>query len=331
MFKKINLFTILLVVLLSCSTCSNEIDPNALPTFDGISIDENTVFMFDRKDDKVHKIYAIDTKNSKKIYTYEFKRKIIFDFEYDASFDINPYILLLSGEVLKLEVKTGKVKKFDLQYAQESISITDKRLWINQYQVGLENTPRDYHTYDPKTDKIEKVTLPEGVYYGYSGFINDCYYLPLDYGLGTPAKIYNLTQEKIVNNSLFTNKYTSFYFYLNNYLEAFSDITKIDVYFINSIEPVLNYNYLFSYDGSQYSGLEILEDSNFIYHVGRENVIKRNKNNNYAIEKIATFDNNSSGGSWGAYCKNGYIWLVSENNDGAYKVNMDDLSYEVVK
>ncbi|HOV13725.1 MAG TPA: hypothetical protein PK771_05535 [Spirochaetota bacterium] len=323
----------LIFMCLSCSSCSNEIDPNYLPTFDPIDVDENTVFMFSRKDDKVHKIYAIDTKNSKKIYTYEFKRKIIYSFEYDASFDMNPYILLNGGEVLKLEVKTGKVKRLDLQYAQASICITDNKLWINQYQGGSENTPKEYHIYDPKTDKIEKTTLPEGVYFGYAGSIDNSYYLPLYYGDGIPAKIYNLTTKRIISNNLLSKEYDVFYFELDNYLLAsVPDSTKLDLYFINSIDPLFSYNYLFSVDAQEtLLFAKMFEDDNYIYLVSREDIIKRNKNNNYAIEKIVSFDNKSSGGSGGTYCKNGYIWLTSENDDGAYKINMSDLSYEVVK
>ena len=251
MIRKVAMFLTLIFVIIFCYNCSSEIDPDKL-TFDPINVDENTIFMFDGKDDKVHKIYAIDTKNSKKIYTYEFKKMLIFSFVYDASLDQNPYILLPSGKVLKLDIKAGKIKKIDLDDAQESICITDNKLWMCQSSKdGVGNL---YNIYDPKTETIEKKTLSEkGSYYGDSGVINGNRYLPLYYGSAS-AKIYNLSQERIVNNNLFTKEYTSFNFYLNNYLSSYiAGLNTLDIYFVDSIEPTFIKRFLFSMDIAQIS------------------------------------------------------------------------------
>jgi len=319
--------------MISCYNCSNEVDKNQLPTFNPIDVDENTIFLVNRKDDDVHKIYAIDTKKNKKIYTYDFKRKVVYDLMFDASFDMNPYIILLSGEALKLDVKSGKLKRFDVKYTPEVLSVIDNKLWITPSGVGLKDTPKDYFTYDVKTDKSEYITIPEGMFWGSWMNIDNKHYLPLDINANKP-KIYNLTTGKILEDNLFNKEYYGCSFEGKQYLNAWYYNTNYDLicdlYFINSFEPTINYNFLFSTD-PKYSFSKMFEDVNYIYMINRNDITKVNKNNSFKVEKKVTFDNKSSGGSLGFYHKNGYIWLTSEENDGAYKVNMDDLSYEIIK
>ncbi|MBP7552680.1 MAG: hypothetical protein KA885_04580 [Spirochaetes bacterium] len=331
MNKKIT-FLIFGLIFLYCCNCSNEIDPGYYPIFDGINADENTIYFVNRSNDEVHKIYAVDTKKENKIYTYEFDRRkfsnVIYSMVYDVSFDINPYFVFMNGDALKLDVRSGKFIKFDIDYYAGSIAIVDSKLWITPDVPGLENTPVSYFTYDDKYKKTEYIILPEGIFYWSWGRINNIYisiYYAENY-----SNIYNLTTNQM-KRDVFNKKYYIYNFFCNNYLVAWNlDIEKDggEIYFINSFEPELDYKYLFSINTDELVFAEMFEDENYIYLVSREYIIKRNKNNNYDVEKNVRFNNKDS---LGFYCKNGYIWLTCEDYDGAYKVNMDDLSYEIIK
>ncbi len=332
MFKKITLLITMLFLMISCYNCSNEVDKNQLPTFQGINVDINTIFLVNSKDDNVHKIYAIDTKNNRKIYTYEFKKKIIYDLIFDASFDLNPYIILLSGEAFKIDVKSGKLKIFDVKYTPEVLSVIDNKLWITPSGVGFKNTPKDYFTYDVINDKSEYISIPEGLFWGSWMNIDNNYYLPLEYNAENP-QIYNLNSGKILKDVITNSgeKYVAYNFYNNKYLYGWylNNNGKLigDFYLINSFEPNVSYKYLFTTDENYPFSGDLYENNNYLYFVNRHYIITRNKIT-YSMEKIIKLNNTIS---FGSYCKNGYIWLTSEENDGAYKVNMDDLSYEVVK
>ncbi len=52
------------------------------------------------------------------------------------------------------------------------------------------------------------------------------------------------------------------------------------------------------------------------------------KKDNFTVKSFKELNGDSR--TLVTYCRNGYIWLVSDNNDGAYKVDMDDLSYEII-
>jgi len=331
MLKQINIF--FLSILFFCSGCSNEVDKNALPTFDPIDVDENTIFLVNSKDDNVHKIYAIDTRNNRKIYTYEFKNKIIYDLVFDASFDMNPYIILLSGEAFKIDVKSGKLKRIDtdIEYNPQSISLVDNKLWLIPPGGGTNNSKK-YIIYDSKKDQLENIVLPEGFFYGAWARENNNIYLNLNF-ISSQPKVYNMTAGKNIDYNLLRNDYDFFYFYQNKYLvAAIKNSSIVDTYRIDSFQPIFKKEFLFSIDSSKTLIFPAMfEDNDCIYLVSREYVTKRSKSKNYEIEKTVTFYNKSSGGSFGFYCKNGYIWLTSEENDGAYKVNMDDLSYEIIK
>jgi len=328
---KIKLFLpAILIFVLCCCSCSNEIDPNYLPSFDGIEVDENTIFLSNIKDDKKHIIYAVDTSNDKILYKYEFKNLIIYDMEYDASFDTNPYIVLLNGKAIKLNTKTGLCEKFSINFTPERVEVVGDKLWITPTGVGFEGSPKEYYIYDSKTNNTEYITLPEGLFRGDWTFINNCYYLALSissYG----DILYNLTEKKNIGGNFF-NRNHSFYKLSGNYLQdsfisSASDYE--EVYYINSFEP---FNYKSLYKSDKYLLLiNVFEKNNYSYFVeiGNNylNITKRDIINNYIeLKNIQIYD------SWNylTYCKNGYIWCVSEDNDGAYKVDMDDLSYEII-
>jgi len=331
---KKKLFLIIIVVLsLSCCNCSNEIDPDYYPSFDGINGDENTLYFVNRSNDEIHKIYAVDTKNKKKVYTYEFNRKkftnVIYDLVYDSSFDINPYCVFMNGDALKLDVSLGKFIKFDIDYYAGSLSIVDNDLWVIPDTFGLDNKPVDYFIYEPQKNCSKSVSIPEGRFYGSCCILDNNYYLPIEIGDFKYCKIYNLTKKNIFKFYISEEKYDYYWFICNNYIFAsYLDSIKFDVYFLNSFEPKLDYKYLFSINTDELVFATMFEDENYIYLISREYIIKRNKNNNYDVEKTIRFNNKDS---FGFYCKNGYIWLTSEDNDGAYKVNMDDLSCEIIK
>lgn len=325
--KEITLFLILF--LFSCCSCSNEIDPDYLPSFDGIEADKDNIFFLDREN-KCNKIYVINTKENKKVNTYEFKNIYIDYLIYDASFDLNPY-LLINDKLLKFNIESGRLIKNSLDYTPDYLEIVKDKLWVIPMGAGYKNSPKKYLTYDATTDKSEYITIPEGLFSGSYSIIENNIYLPIGFQSDL-AEIYNLTDKKIISSLFNYGKSYKDYFLINNYL--FSPYRNnnyklvYDVYFINSFEPTFNYNYLFTTDENYPFGA-IYDSDNYLYYMDRDYIMLLDKKDNYTVKKFQELNGDSL--YFVTYCKNGYIWLTCEDNDGAYKVNMDDLSYEIIK
>ncbi|MBP7553467.1 MAG: hypothetical protein KA885_08570 [Spirochaetes bacterium] len=318
----------IIFLIFSCCSCSNETDPDYLPTFEGINADANTIFLSNEKDDNKHILYAVDTGENKIIYRYEFNNLKFYDMAYDNSFDFNPYIVFLNGKAIKLNTKTGKCDRFELGFSSDYVEIVGDRLWICPSGAGLEGVSKDYYVYEADNGKGEYVTLPEGLFNGKWTFIDNKYYFSLFMDI-INSKIYNYTNNVIVGNNLFGKKY-ALYRLKGNYLEGILSESYIgEVYYINSFEP-LDGQFLFS--GGILSIIDVFEFGNLVYFLEIDRfselyITMRDKSDGYKQIKQINFNDS---GNYLTYCKNGYIWCVSEDNDGAYKVNMDDLSYEII-
>jgi len=83
----------------------------------------------------------------------------------------------MNGDALKLDVRSGKLVKFNIDYFAGSLAIVDNKLWITPSGPGLENTPVDYFTYNPKNNKTDYITIPGGEFFGSWGIINNNIYL----------------------------------------------------------------------------------------------------------------------------------------------------------
>ncbi|HNZ26393.1 MAG TPA: hypothetical protein PKK13_04125 [Spirochaetota bacterium] len=326
---KIKLFLpAILIFVLCCCSCSNEVDPDYLPSFDGIEANKDNIFFLDRES-KCNKIYVINTKENKKINTYEFNNIYIDYLVYDASFDLNPY-LLINNKLLKFDVEFGRLIEIGLDYTPDYLEIVEDKLWVIPMSVGYKNVPKRYLTYDASIDKTEYIIIPEGLFIGSYFIFNGNTYLPIVFQSDAP-KIYNLTTNKIISN-LFTNDKSYYDYYLiKSYLFSayYNNDNKLvyDVYFVNSFEPTFNYNYLFTTDEEYLFGA-IYENENYLYYMDRDYIMLMDKKDNYTVKSFKELNGDSR--NFVTYCRNGYIWLVSDNNDGAYKVDMDDLSYEII-
>ncbi|MBP7553466.1 MAG: hypothetical protein KA885_08565 [Spirochaetes bacterium] len=284
-----------------------------------------------KSSDNNNNIYAVDTKNSSIMYRYKFNDLILYDLEFDASFDMNVYISFLNGKTVKMNLKTGTLEKFEINYSVDYLSITNGKIWAIPNGIGIENKPKEYYVYDPLVKESEYITIPEGIYLGRHINLNEnCYFEIVIQSTNWISKIYNYSQNRIYDVNLFNKYYSSYRFGLRNYAYAIyedGNRIKADVYYINSFEP-LNVNLIFVTE--DYLLNNIFEKDNFIYFITCSgeiiSIFKTDKTNNYKIIKSVNLNNSKEN----VYCKNGYIWCVSEDNDGAYKVNMDDLSYEVI-
>ncbi|HPY87428.1 MAG TPA: hypothetical protein PLG34_05550 [Spirochaetota bacterium] len=158
---KIKLFLpAILIFVLCCCSCSNEVDPDYLPSFDGIEANKDNIFFLDRES-KCNKIYVINTKENKKINTYEFNNIYIDYLVYDASFDLNPY-LLINNKLLKFDVEFGRLIEIGLDYTPDYLEIVEDKLWVIPMSVGYKNVPKRYLTYDASIDKTEYIIIPRG-------------------------------------------------------------------------------------------------------------------------------------------------------------------------
>lgn len=331
MKNQINLIIVILFLLFSYSSCSNEVDPNYLPSFEGINVDENTIFIYSF-DNKNKKIFAVDTKKSKIIHTYQWRGKSINNFIHDSSFDINPYLDFYDGYIYKFDVKTGNFIKFDAGYYVDLFFIFDNKLWASNWGYGDNNKSFNYFTYESKNNAIEYETISEGNFRGNFLFTDNTYYLELYYN-DKLSKIYNYRTKKIIDINLFEEKYRYLHFKKNNYLVGnyydsnYKDM--YDIYCIDSFEPEIKYRRIFSTDSYwKYIG-NYEEVDNLLYSIDRSYISIRDKNKNYEVILEKEFDSYSS--SWGEYIKNGFIWFVTPDNSGIYKINMKDLTHEVVR
>jgi len=334
---------LLLMILSLFINCSNEIDPDFIPSFDGISADENTIFVTvieDNQGDRklISKIHAIDTKNDKKLYTYEFKRKVI-NLIHDSSFDINPYIWFYDGRIYKLDVKSGILNRLDINFYTENYFIFDNKLWASPHGDGDVDKPVEYFTYNASNNKSEYVTLPEGKFFGDFIKCNSNSYLYLSYysyEKEIPDKFYNYSTGKTVDIILTAKNYEYYSLVGNNYLfcDYYSDDFNwdYDVFGIKSIEPKAEYQFLFTMENEYLFFNNLFENENYIFLVSAEVIVIRDKTNDYEkINTIVLDKDEYSNSSSGYYCRDGYIWIVSKHNDGVYKFNMNSFTYEVIK
>ncbi len=350
MIKKFNLIILLTIFILLLS-CSNEIDPESLPSFDGINANENTIYfltnrgMFDympgRSD--TAKIYAIDTASSKKIYTYEFKRHFVEELVYDASFDINPYILIrqyadaFDNIAVKINVKSGGVERLDIDFNPAHLNIINGRLLLIQ-PTSSSGSSEKYFLYNRNMGAPSPITPPKGTYISDAITLDSNDYLYLYYN--NAPKIYNFTTKKFLNDNLFTTNYGDCSFYSNKYLFAKGSTLDIDVYELTSLEPNLVYSSLFSYNSKHIYNIATYGDDNYLYIVTNEYdsdgyknsaITKRDRQQSYNIIDQITFNNKYI---WQSYYKNGSIWLLAgDNYNGTaevYKINTNDLTYRII-
>jgi len=335
--KKYVVLIFLILFIFLCSSCSNEKEiEETLPSFDPIDANDKTIYL-ESINNYPKKIYAVDTEKERVIYTYILNTGTEA-FAYDPSFDINPYMIFIpttlpgftrSLKALKLDVRSGKLKKVHPEIKLEHLAmltIIDNKLLVKSFD--------NYIIYDPKTNALSHRTIPEGSFSGereHCTFINWKYYILISSGYYENYKIYNLTDSRIVSDNLFDNLY-SLYRLSDHYLQGIVSGPPgkfHDTYYVRSFEP-LDCDLIFSEPYSML--LTTYEKENFVYFLETISltlkITKRDKNNGYSIVKSLFFNDSGDGIT---YCIDGYIWVFSENNNGAYKINMDDLSYTVIK
>ncbi len=359
MKRNFNIMILQTFLLLLFIGCSNEIDPDTLPSFDGINGDENTIYFMTTpssnnygyyydEDDAVDQILAIDTISGKKIYTYEFNkhRYALLGIAHDSSFDINPYILISPfygdrpNKLLKLDVKSGESKQLDIDFIPRCLQIVADRLWsCNLY--GHYDQNKNFFTYNAKTNSSSYINIPTSILKNGMISINNNEYFCIEYtyySSNDNSKVYNLTTKKILSDNFLTRNYNSFSFHSNKYVVAEDSTTDSNgsVYSVDSFEPNLVCTPLFTYNKKNNYISEIYEDSNYLYTIGGEkdnyeykkniSVTKRDKQQNYDIDKTQKISGTYIEKS---YFKNGYLWILNSNYT-IYRVDINDLSYRII-
>ncbi len=320
-FYPLFIFSLFLIFSSGCIDIKEE-ELKPLPTFAPIGADSDTIYLTNYD---TRRVYAVDSKNSKIVYRYDFDGFTIHDLIHDSSFDINPYIILLDGRSFKLDVRSGRAREFNVKYLPNSLAIVDNKLWINP--IG----GNEYFTYDPSSDQSKYITLPHYTFTRNHTKIDGKDYIVFFDSIRNDI-IYNLTDNVVVGDSLFSTQHKT-YVLKSHYLQELNinaEVENHNIYYIKSFEP-LDGNYLFS--TGRFLLRDVYEKDNFAYFLtifGYSNLVisKMDMNDGYAhINSINLKDS----GNFVTYCRYGYIWVVSENNDGVYKINMDDLSYEVIR
>ncbi|HOV13800.1 MAG TPA: hypothetical protein PK771_05915, partial [Spirochaetota bacterium] len=133
-------FILLLFVTMSLTiSCSNEESgEDKLPSFGGITVDENTVYManYDYAD-----FYAVDTLNNGVIKKYEFNRKKFnfYNVEFDISSDNHPYFILegYKPHVIRFKPENGICEDipFTLESGPDGLGFVDSKLWISPFDA----------------------------------------------------------------------------------------------------------------------------------------------------------------------------------------------------
>ncbi|HOJ63488.1 MAG TPA: hypothetical protein PLE45_03605 [Spirochaetota bacterium] len=331
--KRIIILILIINLFLICCQCSNQGWFYTIPKFDPIEVNENTIFGVVsnyRKD----KILVIDVEKEKIIYTYDlssFSERGFFDVFYDLSLDSNIYFTSLDRHFYKLDTKKGELKRIALPQGYEAeyiAQIEDKLLLSYTNYIGK------YVLYSLKTNSIEYIDLP-GFFTGECMYLNGKYYLEFE---GYPYNyLYNYTDKKILSTNLLGKGYWRYC--LNplkldngNYLSCwYNDENEyIDFYYITSLEPPTFIHIQRELDeriGLAYA----YERGNFVYFfigTNKFSVVKRDKANNYAEVK-SILQNTQALSIFHSSIRPPYIWMGS--TDGVYKINMDDLSYKLIR
>lgn len=296
-----------------------------LPSFEGIEVNEDTIFLINsQKYPKYSELYAVDTKKEIVLYRYRFDNILLYDLTFNYAVDDSVYFVLLDGRFIALKTSTGEVKEILIDYSPYLLSFVEEKVWIFPNTPGFEGVPVNYNVYDPKSSKIETVQLPEGLFLGESMVRNQDRYFALQYS-STPARLYNDSKKRFISNSGDLKKYQSIrftvYFIGDEYLAAVNS-GFCDVFKINDIENG-EYEYLFQTEVTA----GIYEDEDYFYFIDREVARKIDKTDFKVIESELPGDSMNIF----SYCKNGSLWIVSDDHNGTYKISMEDFSVQVIQ
>ncbi|HBD92681.1 MAG: hypothetical protein A2015_14705 [Spirochaetes bacterium GWF1_31_7] len=335
MRKKI-FYSINFVITFLLLSCSNEIDPSKpLPSFEGINVDKNTIFVLDRDDVRYHYIYAIDTVKNKIFYSYKFDGIFLGSIVYNYSFDIDGlYVNFIDGRVVRICLSEGKVGEFNIDSNVECIGIFDGKLFLTPCKPGLKNVPVVYSTYDPIRHIFSSVTLPEGIFYPTSYYTSNNGSLLISLSFyGEPPELYDFTNNFIIDSFELTKTFNFIggYQLRENYLlglyEEKENTYNIAIYTLNYDNGICQFDYKFSHI-EDFMFFDFLIIDHWMYLIGRTKIVIRDINNNYNIvNQIKLID----GGENSVYYLNNFFWIPSQQYNGVYKINPDDLSVEVIR
>ena len=356
---------ILIFLILSLFACTNEKPSDWLPTFPGINVDENTIFIKDWNPSH-YILYAVDTKEDRIIYKYDGLEGTMY-FTYNYYFDKDSLYVVFdfagpnTGIPYRFNLREGRFERLRGEERKvHSIMIFDNRVWLKTYLEGVSGYPFTITTYNSKWE-IERITLPEGSLSNDVFFLNGEYYLILFCFDTFDSKIYKLSnKKKILDSSLNGISYHTYQFQLNRYLVARelkegndgSLSHRDDYYYVNSFEP-LDVQFLFSIDGDkEYIGSNsedaiykdgiqttIYEKDNFLFIIARDAaeawssnhffLCKRDKLDGYK-EVLRKEISNVRGYTNYVWCK-GHLWVKGEEGDEIYKININDLTCKVIR
>ena len=331
---------LLVLIIISIFSCCQDMQIPQF-NFDPIAVNENVIFMRGRIGGQ-RVLFALDTSSDRIIQKYQFADNAVNTFVHSSQIS-DQIVVLLNYEscFFVLNPATGSVYNYNVDYYISDLIFAEKKVIIKKNVISYKGQTVNCKSYNLLTNSLENFTVPEGDIASRISCnieIDNKYYLPVSYdGYGSAGNayptIYNITDNRIID--FFPERdYVFFHFVGDRYLYAYKEETYLaDVYKVESFEPV-DANIIYSYQESDNmaTGLRIFEDEDYLYVIDQprdcQRITKRNKSD-YSIVKQKVITTNYEGGTV-PYYKNDHFWVVSREDEGAYKISKD-LEISVVK
>jgi hypothetical protein len=303
-----------------------------LPSFDPVTVNENTVHLQDANEDDNHKIILVNTSTDKILCTYAFKGYNIYDSIFDYHFAQKIFIVLMSGRYLELDIPTGKVTEISLDFTVDTSFIFEDQLWIFPVQRDKKGQPTRVLKYN-KDMESHWDTFKEGISYGDNTKFGNNAYLAYFSRMYDYYGIYNYTSDTLIDISNLS-LYGTVPFLCNSYLFFRYDDPALqinmlmnDIFKINSFEPLSYEKFYTTPSDWNVFVTNVYEKNEDVFLYCSESIIVLDKNTKQLKQKVDLPEYRYISFS---HCRNGSIWCCAEKSDGVYKFNMSDYSLKVI-
>ena len=320
-----------LTLICCCQDMTNE-----LPTFDPVTVNENTIVLANANVDYKHQILLFDVSADKILYTYAFNGISFCEIWFDFSFNEKIFIDCADGRFIELDIPTGKTKEMEeVDFQPWSVVFLEGYMWVFRRQILQEGLLSQGLRFSKEMES-ELMNFQEILPRGKNTALDNHVYISYSSIYSRENGIYDYTNKKkiditeinpndqcidVENNFL----WMSYEIENNNNDTAEGFIN--DVYRIDSFEPLVYQKIITTPSSLDVLIFNVFENNKDVFLYCRESIVIVDKQTKQITKQVLLPDAKYVGL---AHCRNGFIWCCAEKSDGVYKFDMNDYSLKVI-